>query len=202
MLIPAMDRETLADRKIGALLDEVGAERLTPGAGAVAALAGALAAAVDESVARLSQEQASDADAAIDKAAELRERLALLADANAAAYEEATRSLGREGPDDPVRDARLGSDLALAAYTPLSIAEVAADAAELAAVLAQRANPEVRPDAVVAACLAEAAARGAAHLVRVNLGMAPEDERIATAEGHAEAAAAARARALSQPARD
>src|SRR3954447_20718565 len=153
MLRMAMDRETLADRRIGELLDEVGSERLTPGAGSVAALTGAVAAAVLESVARLSREQADDADAALDKAAELRERLVLLADANAAAYEEATRSLGRDGPDDPIRDARLGSDLALAAYTPLSIAEVAAETAELAAVLAQRANPEVRPDAVVAACL-------------------------------------------------
>ncbi|MFL5903539.1 MAG: cyclodeaminase/cyclohydrolase family protein, partial [Solirubrobacteraceae bacterium] len=46
---------------------------------------------------------------------------------------------------------------------------MAADAAELAAVLAAGASPAVRADAVVAACLAEAAARGAAHLVRINL---------------------------------
>jgi formiminotetrahydrofolate cyclodeaminase len=101
-----------------------------------------------------------------------------------------------------VRDARLGSDLALAAYTPLSIAEVAADAAELAAVLAAGANPEVRADAVVAACLAEAAARGAAHLVRINLGVSPDDERIGVAEAHAEAAGQARARALGPAARE
>jgi formiminotetrahydrofolate cyclodeaminase len=202
MLSAAMDRESLAERRIGDLLDEVASDRLTPGAGSVAAITAAVAAAVTESVARLSREQAGDADVAVAQSAALRERLVLLADANAAAYEEATRSLGREGPDEPARDARLGSDLALAAYTPLSIAEVAAETAELAAVLAQRANPEVRPDAVVAACLAEAAARGAAQLVRINLGMTPEDERIATAEGHAEAAAAARARALGQGARE
>jgi hypothetical protein len=55
---------------------------------------------------------------------------------------------------------------------------------------------------VVAACLAEAASRGASHLVRINLGMAPEDDRVGTAQDHAERAAAARARALGQTARD
>ena len=180
-------------RQTAELLDEVASERLAPGAGSVAAIAAALAAAVSESVARLS---AADAAAAAERAAELRARLVLLTDANAAAYDEATRSLGRDAADDPVRDARLGSDLALAAYTPLSIAEVAADAAELAAVLAGGANPEVRADAVVAACLAEAAARGAAHLVRINLGVSPDDERIGVAEAHAQAAGQARARAL------
>jgi len=199
---PAMEDQGPLARQTADLLDEVASERLAPGAGSAAAVAAALAAAVSESVARLSGEAAGDAGEAAAKAAALRERLVLLADANAAAYDEATRSLGREAPDDRVRDARLGSDLALAAYTPLSIAEVAADAAELAALLAERANPEVRADAVVAACLAEAAARGAAHLVRINLGMSPDDERIGVADAHAGAAGQARARALGQAARE
>jgi formiminotetrahydrofolate cyclodeaminase len=162
----------------------------------------ALSAAISSCVAQLSAEQAGDAGDAAEKAAALRERLVLLADANAAAYDEASKSLGRDATDDATRDARLGSDLALAAYTPLSIAEVSADAAELAAVLAKKGNPEVRADAVVAACLAEASSRGAAHLVRINLGMAPDDERIGVAADHAERAAAARSRALGQTARD
>ena len=189
-------------RQTADLLDEVASDGLGPGAGSVAALTAALAAAISECVARLSASSAGDADRAVTKATELRERLVLLADANAAAYEEATKSLGRDAADDALRDARLGSDLALAAYTPLSIAEVAADAAELAAILALGASPDVRADAVVAACLAEGASRGCAHLVRINLGMAPDDERIGIAQGHAERAAAARARALGQTARD
>jgi methenyltetrahydrofolate cyclohydrolase len=197
----AMEDGPLA-RQTGDLLDDVASASLAPGAGSAAAVTAALAAAIAESVARLSTEQAGDAEDAVAQAVELRERLVLLADANAAAYAEATRSLGRDVADDPVRDARLGSDLALAAYTPLSIAEVASEVAALAAVLAQGANPDVRADAVVAACLAEAAAQGAAHLVRINLGMAPEDGRIGTAQDHAELAAAARAKALGSAARD
>jgi methenyltetrahydrofolate cyclohydrolase len=181
---------------IGALIDEARSEALAPGAGAIAALTAALAAAVTESVALLSKEAAGDAEGAAKGAADLRERLILLANANADAYSEATRSLARDAPDEPMRDARLGSDLARAAYTPLQIAEVAAQVADFAAVLAKGASPEVRPDAVVAACLAEGAARGAAHLVRINLGMIPDDERIHRAAEFAEAAAASRERAL------
>ena len=191
-----MEGASLFDRRVQDLLDEVASESLLPGAGSAAAIAAALAAGVAASVAKLSQAEAGDADVAIKRAEELGAHLALLADANASAYEEATRSLGRDPSADEVRDARLGSDLALAAYTPLSVAEVAADVAALAAVLAEGGNPEVRPDAVVAACLAEAAARGAAHLVRVNLGTVPGDERVALAEGFADAAAGARDRAL------
>ena len=160
---PAMDEGKLA-RQTADLLDDVAARDLAPGAGSVAAVTAALAAAIAECVARMSTEAAGDADRGAAKALELRERLVLLADANANAYEEARRSLGREAPDDALRDARLGSDLALAAYTPLS--------------------------------------RGASHLVRINLGRAPEDDRVGTAQDHAERAAAARARALGQTARD
>ena len=191
----AMPRD-FSQETIGGLLDEVASERLAPGAGSIAALTAALAAAVTESVALLSKQAAGDAEGAAKGAADLRERLVLLANANADAYIEANASLAREAPDEPMRDERLGSDLARAAYTPLSIAEVAAEVADFAAVLAKGADPEVKPDAVVAACLAESAARGAAHLVKVNLGMVPDDERIARAAEFAEAAAASRERAL------
>lgn len=188
-----------ADRSVAQMLEEVSSERLDPGAGAVAAVTAALAAAISSSVSRLSRAAAEDVDEAIGLAEAARDRLMLLADANAAAYDEATRSLGRgEGEDyEEGRERRLGSDLALAAYTPLSIAEVAAEVAGLAAVLAENAEPAVCADAVVAACLAEGAARGAAHLVRINLGMAPGDERAERADAFAALAAEARDRALS-----
>jgi hypothetical protein len=44
-------------------------------------------------------------------------------------------------------------------------------------------------DAVVEACLAAAAACGAAHLARVNLGMLADDERLGRAAEFAEAVA-------------
>jgi formiminotetrahydrofolate cyclodeaminase len=185
-------------RSVAELLEDVASPRLEPGAGSVAAVTAALAAAVSVSVSQLSGEAAEDAEEAVARAQAARERLMLLADANAAAYEEATRSLGRGAEDyEEGRERRLGTDLALAAYTPLSIAEVAAEVAYIAALLADGADPEVRADAVVAACLAEGAARGAAHLVRINLGMAPGDERAERADEFAAIAAEARERALS-----
>jgi formiminotetrahydrofolate cyclodeaminase len=185
-------------RRLSELLEAVSSPRPEPGAGAVAAVTAAFAAAVAASVSRLSEEAAEDAGEAAARARAASERLILLADANAAAYEEATRSLGRGAEDyEEGRERRLGTDLALAAYTPLSIAEVAAEVAHIAALLADGAEPEVRADAVVAACLAEGAARGAAHLVRINLGMAPGDERAERADEFAAIAAEARERALS-----
>jgi formiminotetrahydrofolate cyclodeaminase len=194
-----MDDDSLARRTAADLLDEVAADQLAPGAGAVASLTAALAAAAVESVAKLSRRSSVELPGAVevaDRAAELRERLVLLADANADAFAEASRSLGRENPDDPGRDGRLGSDLARAAYTPLSIAEVAADVAELAASLAAKASHDLRADAAVAACLAEGAVRGAAELVRVNLGVGDQDERVARVNEYVTSAAGARERAL------
>jgi formiminotetrahydrofolate cyclodeaminase len=79
---------------------------------------------------------------------------------------------------------------------PLRIAEAAADVAELASVAAAEGSPHLRPDATAAAALAEAATRAAAHLVEINLAIVPGDRHSLEAAHLAEAAAAARTRAL------
>jgi formiminotetrahydrofolate cyclodeaminase len=95
-----------------------------------------------------------------------------------------------------VRNATLGVALERAAAIPLAIAEVGADVADLAAQLAEYGNPAVRGDAVAGAVLAEAGTRAAAHLVRINLGAAPEDLRVTRASAIADAAARSAKRAL------
>ena len=55
--------------------------------------------------------------------------------------------------------------------------------------MAENGAPERRGDVAGAAVLAEGAARAAALLVRVNLTMAPNDDRILRANGAAVAAA-------------
>jgi formiminotetrahydrofolate cyclodeaminase len=95
-----------------------------------------------------------------------------------------------------VRNATLGVALERAAAIPLAIAEVGADVADLAAQLAEHGNPDVRGDAVAGAVLAEAGTRAAAHLVRINLGAAPDDIRVTRAAAVAEAAAQSAQRAL------
>jgi hypothetical protein len=86
--------------------------------------------------------------------------------------------------------------LARAAEIPLVIAEAAADAAALAALVAERGTPERRIDAITAAVLADGAARAAAQLVADNLMMTPEDARVIRARAVAEAASSSAREAL------
>ena len=61
---------------------------------------------------------------------------------------------------------------------PLEIVRVAAEVAALAEQSATQGNPKLRPDAVVAAMLASAAAESAAYLVGVNLKEAADGGRM------------------------
>jgi formiminotetrahydrofolate cyclodeaminase len=76
----------------------------------------------------------------------------------------------------------MGLAFARAAEPPLEIARAGADVAELAAQLADIGDPRVRADALVAAALGAAAARGAVALVAVNLTALGDDPRVAEAE--------------------
>jgi formiminotetrahydrofolate cyclodeaminase len=80
-----------------------------------------------------------------------------------------------------------------ASKSPLEIARVAADLAELAAELATNGNPNLKGDAIAGALLAEAAAQSAARLVAINLTDGPV---VYEAAAFAARAGAARDRAL------
>lgn len=153
--------------------------------GSAAALSAALAAALVTMTARVSRSwEAAPGVAAQARA--LRHRLVTLAHDDAEAFAAATAALatGEERGRTP-----LGVVLARAADAPLAIARAAADVAELAALAAEGSTPAVRPDAIAAAALAEAAATVAAHLVEVNLSTLPGDERrLAAAFARADAA--------------
>jgi formiminotetrahydrofolate cyclodeaminase len=95
-----------------------------------------------------------------------------------------------------VRDAAVGATMARAAEVPLAIAEAGADAAFLAAWVADRGAADRRGDAVAAALLAEAGTRAAAALVAVNLGVTAGDERTEQARMLAASASDAAREAL------
>ena len=129
------------------------------------------------------------------QAGKLRNRLLPLAHADAVAYAEAIEALAEvSGGRD--RHAGLARKLDRAAELPLQIAEAALDVAELAAVTAECGDGPSRTDAIAAAALAEGAVVAAVHLVELNLGTSPGDERSRLGDELVAAAAAARARAL------
>ncbi len=163
-----------------------------PAGGSAAGVAAAVSAALVAMAARASADAWLEATGIAVQADVLRERLVVLAEADAEVYGRALRTLANPEHLPPgSRDHELGEALVQAAETPLAIAAAAADVALLAAETADRGDARAQADAQVALVLAAAAAQAAARLVEVNLAAREEDERVQ--EARAAAAVAARA---------
>ena len=189
--------DDILSTSLGDVLAHIASEVPSPAGGSAAAIAVALGAGLTAMCARNSRDGWPEARGATAQAEALRSRIEPLAQADAEAYEAALVAFRLPDQLEPeVRNATLGVALERAAAIPLAIAEVGADVADLAAQLAEHGNPAVRGDAVAGAVLAEAGTRAAAHLVRINLGAAPEDLRVTRASAIAEAAARSAKRAL------
>jgi methenyltetrahydrofolate cyclohydrolase len=156
-----------------------------PAGGSVAALVVAMAAGLVSMAARVSSDPG-----AVAQADSIRERVAPLAREDAEAYRAALAAMRSPAGDTPEqRDEAIRRALVRAAEVPLRIAEAAADAAALAASVAERGSEAVRGDAAAAAVLSAAAARSTANLVAINLASASESELVARAREVAENAA-------------
>jgi methenyltetrahydrofolate cyclohydrolase len=181
----------LTDLPLPALLEELAAPHPAPGGGSALAVALAAAAAVVEMAARVSAETWPEGPGCAAQAAALRRRALDLAHVDAETYARAleVRAATADLPPER-RDWEVGRAYAAAAEPPLALARAAADLADLARLVAEQAEPAVRPDAVAAQALAAAAARGARELVAVNLtAQVPGDARLAEADRLAAAAA-------------
>ena len=151
-----------------------------PGGGPLAAQVTASAAELLAAIARASAAWPEGRGVAA-QAESLRDRVAPLAALSAQAYQEALAADGG--------DYEFGRAYAKAAEPPLLIAEAATAVSELAAHVAEYAEPALRADAVVAGLLAASCARAAAELVAVNLTISADDERVRRADFLAEEAA-------------
>ena len=178
--------------RLGDVLEALASPAPTPAGGSVAALAVGMAAALVEKAADASRECWREAAGASAQAEALRLRAGPLAHAVAHAYEDALAAL------DAARDSEggdtggaLGDALARAADVPLEIAAAASDTVVLGALVAERGDARARGDAVVAALLADAAARAAAHLVEINLTTVEDEPRVRVARSTVEEASRA-----------
>jgi glutamate formiminotransferase/formiminotetrahydrofolate cyclodeaminase len=154
-----------------------------PGGGSVVAHVGSLAAALSQMVAGLTIGRKKYV--AVDeemkelalKSNALVRRLAQLKDDDAAAYTLVSDAykLPKETPEQEAkRTAAIQAGLMKAAEVPLDTARACAEVAVLAAICADKGNTNAASDAGVAALLAEAACRGAAYNVRINVSAMPE----------------------------
>ncbi|MCA1688564.1 MAG: cyclodeaminase/cyclohydrolase family protein [Actinobacteria bacterium] len=168
---------------LGRFLDLVASREPAPGGGASAAVTVALAAALSRMSALFSTNHLAEAAALAERVETLRSEVSSLARADAAAYGHVLEAyrIPRDG-DEEERRRRIREALSGAANVPLSIAEIGAEVAGIAARLAEDGNPNLKGDAVTAVELAGAGVRAAATLVEINISAGGEDDgRLARA---------------------
>src|SRR5581483_6740186 len=164
---------------VGDFIASVAGPSPTPGGGSVVAHVGALAGALVQMVAGLTvgrpKYAAVDAEMrdVAQQAAEVTRELAVLVERDAESYN-AVSAAYKMPKTDPLREGAIIKGLIGAAEVPLETARVAARAAVLAAIVAEKGNTNAVSDAGVAALLAQAACRGAAYNVRINIAALPD----------------------------
>ncbi len=175
------------ERGLRSYLEEVAAGTPAPGGGSVAAVVGALSAALGEMVVNLTlgREKYAGVEETVrpagDRLRSLRTVLLDAATADAAAYQayRTASSLPRHSHVEKVaRMAAMQGALVEATNVPLSVARAARAVAESLEIVAREGNPHVRSDAALGAILAEAALRGALLNVRGNAALL-EDRELA-----------------------
>lgn len=183
-----------SSRTLTRYLDEVASAAPTPGGGSVAAIVGALGAALGEMVIHLTTcPERDEGDSALQDAllrlSALRQSLlgAAAADERAyAGYREAAAMPRQSAEEKQARATAMQEALIVASDVPLAVAKAAAATAEVMNEVARRGNRHLRTDAALGALLAEAALRGALLNVRGNAGMLRDPERAAYYQAEAE----------------
>ncbi len=176
----------LASMTLQGFADETSRDSAAPGGGSVAALAGALGAALAAMVANLAHPKSShahnrdDLEAVAVEGQQIKQRLLDAIDDDTWAFEKLMEAgkVPKEEREARLRDATFG-----AARVPLSVAESCPRIVELCAAAARLGMKASLSDAGVGAAMARAAAIGAAFNVRINLkDMADDPEAAAMIE--------------------
>lgn len=180
---------SFASLTIDEFLDRLSSAEPGPGGGALAALAGALAAAMLAMVCNLTVGRPRFASVeeelqrVLASVLACRRLLTALADADADAYanvSQANRLPRTTEAEQQARAAAIESSMHRATEVPVATAEAARDVIQLAVQTAEAGNPSVLADVAVAAHLALAAARAAADQARYNLASLTDTAIVAT----------------------
>ncbi len=181
----ASDPRAYVGWTIESYLEKLASESPEPGGGSVAALVGALGAALVSMVANLTvgREKFADVEDEMaklgERAAQLRAELEELVTLDAQAYAAVAAAMKLPQEDEAQkkeRKERLQTALNGAATVPLKIALTAVEVGKLAFPAAEKGNPHAVSDAGVAALLADAAAQAAALNVRINLAWIEDED--------------------------
>lgn len=165
----------------------VASEAPVPGGGSIAALCGALSAALAEMVANLtlgkkkyacSQEEMTDI---ISKAAVLRDKLLNYIEEDSLAYNKVMEAykLPKETEEEKsIRLAKIEEGLKIAASVPLKVAEASFEIFPLAEAVVLRGNSNSVTDALVGAMMARTGVLSAVLNIRINLDSIKDDDFV------------------------
>ena len=176
----------LIDKKIHNFLEELASNSPTPGGGSVAALAGALGAALISMVGNLTigkkkyEDVEEDIKKIISSSEKLRYELSQLIEEDVKAFNNfmATYKMPKETEDEKkIRTEKIQESLIETAKVPLKVAYKCLEVLSLSKEVAEKGNVNVISDAGVAALMAEAALESAILNVKINLIMI-KDEKV------------------------
>lgn len=175
----------LIDKKVSNFLNELASNSPTPGGGSVAALVGALGAALISMVGNLTigkkkyEGVEEDFKEIISSSEKLRYELSRLIEEDVKVFNDfmATYKMPKETEDEKkVRAEKVQESLIEAAKVPLRVAYKCLDIMILSQETAEKGNINVISDAGVAALMAEAALESAILNVKINLKMIKDDK--------------------------
>ncbi len=178
----------LVNKTVSEFVDEVSRDTPAPGGGSIAALAGALGAALASMVANLSigkgeyDPQYEDICSLAERAQKIKDELVHAVDADTEAFNEvidAMRMPKDTKEQQELRARAMQEGYKSAARVPLRTAELCKEALELCLQAAGLGNEAVMSDAGVGALMANAGVKGAIYNVRINLPHTKDEDFIA-----------------------
>ena len=183
----------LTENPVTTFLDELASNAPAPGGGSVAALSGALGAALVSMVCNLTvgkkgyEGVQTDIEALLAQSEALRHQMVGLLEADVAAYTAYSQTAKMPRETDEQKAARgeaMQAALKNATMPPMHIAEAAVKVMDLCMPVAEKGNKGAVSDAGVAVLMAEAALRSAALNVLINLGYIKDQEFVAEKRAH------------------
>jgi formiminotetrahydrofolate cyclodeaminase len=168
----------LVDKTVTQFLDELASNSPAPGGGSVAALAGAVGAALTSMVCNLTIGKKKYADvqdemkAVVEHTELLREEMTRLVDRDTEAFNAVMSAFGLPKgtePEQATRSAAIQEATKAATLVPLSVMRMCEEALLYARTVAQKGNKNSASDAGVAALMLQASCASASLNVRINL---------------------------------
>jgi formiminotetrahydrofolate cyclodeaminase len=183
----------LTEKPVTNFLDELASNAPAPGGGSVAALSGALGAALVSMVCNLTlgkkgyEEVQGDIESLLAQSEALRKEMADLLEADVAAYTAYSQTAKMPRDTEEQKAARaeaMQAALKNATMVPMRIAEAAVKVMDLCMPAAEKGNKWAVSDAGVAVLMAEAALRSAALNVLINLGTIKDADFVGEKRAH------------------